>query len=227
MHKINIAVDGYASCGKSTLARDLARELGYLFIDSGAMYRAVTYYFIIHQIDLQSSPQIEAALNNIQITFQQNSASNQAQTFLNGQSIEAQIRDKAVSDFVSQVSTLEKGRTFLVRQQQAMGRQKGVVMDGRDIGTVVFPDAELKLFVTADIDVRTQRRYAELQAKGIHTTYEEVKQNLLERDRIDSTREVTPLRQAEDAILLDTSNLTREEQLSLVLEMLTEKQIYK
>ncbi len=223
MYKINIAVDGYASCGKSTLARDLARALGYLFIDSGAMYRAVTYYFITHQIDLDQSPQIEEALNDIQITFQLNPSYNQAQTFLNGQNIEAQIRDKAVSDFVSEVSSLEKVRTFLVRQQQAMGQQKGVVMDGRDIGTVVFPDAELKLFVTANIDVRTQRRYAELQAKGIPSTYEEVKQNLLERDRIDSTREINPLRQAEDAIVIDTTYHTKDSQLQAVLNLIKDK----
>lgn len=222
-HKINIAVDGYASCGKSTLARDLARALGYLFIDSGAMYRAVTYYFITHQIDLHQPPQIEEALNDIQITFQLNPSYNQAQTFLNGQNIEAQIRDKAVSDFVSEVSSLEKVRTFLVRQQQAMGQQKGVVMDGRDIGTVVFPDAELKLFVTANIDVRTQRRYAELQAKGIPSTYEEVKQNLLERDRIDSTREINPLRQAEDAIVIDTTHHTKDSQLQAVLNLIKDK----
>ncbi len=223
MYKINIAVDGYASCGKSTLARDLARALGYLFIDSGAMYRAVTYYFITHQIDLHQPPQIEEALNDIQITFQLNPSYNQAQTFLNGQNIEAQIRDKAVSDFVSEVSSLEEVRTFLVRQQQAMGQQKGVVMDGRDIGTVVFPDAELKLFVTANIDVRTQRRYAELQAKGIPSTYEEVKQNLLERDRIDSTREINPLRQAEDAIVIDTTHHTKDSQLQAVLNLIKDK----
>lgn len=222
-HKINIAVDGYASCGKSTLARDLASKLGYVFIDSGAMYRAVTYYFLTHQTDLTQQSQIEEALSHIKVSFQFHPSTLQLQTFLNAQNVETQIRDKAVSEFVSQVSSLEAVRKFLVRQQQEIGKNKGVVMDGRDIGTVVFPDAELKLFVTADIEVRTQRRYSELKSKGIEMSFEEVKENLQTRDLIDTTRAINPLRQAEDAILLDTSKLTREEQLFEALKLLAQK----
>ncbi|QQS27769.1 MAG: (d)CMP kinase [Sphingobacteriales bacterium] len=222
-HKINIAVDGYASCGKSTLARDLASKLGYIFIDSGAMYRAVTYYFLTHQTDLTQQSQIEEALSHIKVSFQSHPTSNQLQTYLNSQNVEVQIRDKEVSEFVSQVSSLEAVRKFLVRQQQEIGKNKGVVMDGRDIGTVVFPDAELKLFVTADIEVRTQRRYSELKSKGIEISLDEVKENLQTRDLIDTTRAINPLRQAEDAIMLDTSKLTREEQLFEALKLLAQK----
>ncbi|HRI26745.1 MAG TPA: (d)CMP kinase [Chitinophagales bacterium] len=221
--QINVAIDGYSSCGKSTLAKELAKALGYIYIDSGAMYRAVTYYVLTHHIDLNNAVELQNALNNIRITFESNSNTRQTETFLNGINVEAQIRDKAVSNLVSQVSAIKAVREMLVKQQQAMGNAKGVVMDGRDIGTVVFPDAEVKLFVTAHIAVRTQRRYAELIAKGIQTTPDEVQQNLQMRDHIDSTRSITPLQQAADAIVIDTTHLTREEQLKQAMEVVQQK----
>lgn len=187
------------------------------------MYRAVTYYVLTHHIDLNNAAELQKALNNIRITFELNANTQQTSTFLNGINVEAQIRDKAVSSLVSQVSAIKEVRSMLVKQQQVMGNAKGVVMDGRDIGTVVFPDAEVKLFVTADIAVRTQRRYAELTAKGIQTTPEEVQQNLEMRDHIDSTRSITPLLQAADAIVIDTTHLTREEQLKRAMEVVQQK----
>lgn len=218
--KINIAIDGHASCGKSTLARGIAKVLGYTYIDSGAMYRAVTLFFIRHpELNLHQLPDVQTAIEHIEIRFWYNSETGVADTLLNGENVEEAIRDKAVSARVSEVSTIAEIRQFLVKQQQEMGKNKGVVMDGRDIGTVVFPDAEMKLFVTANIEVRTQRRFAELQAKGITTTLEEVKHNLQERDRIDSTREVTPLLQAPDAILIDTSYIDKNEQQQQVLAL--------
>jgi len=223
MKKIVIAIDGYSSCGKSTLAKQLAKELDYIFVDSGAMYRAITLFFLSNNIDIQDVKAISAALNNITLTFKYNSLAGKSDIFLNGENVELQIREMRVNDHVSDVAALEAVRTFAVAQQQQMGQQKGIVMDGRDIGTTVFPDAELKIFVTADIDIRVQRRLLELREKNPSVTEAEVKQNLQWRDQIDSSREVSPLRQATDAIVLDNSKLTREEQLAIVLGWANDK----
>jgi cytidylate kinase len=215
--KIIIAIDGYSSCGKSTLAQALAKRLQYLHIDSGAMYRAVTLYFMRHNIDLEETQDVQDALEKISIylTFE-----NDVQvTWLNHENVEAAIRAPDVNMLVSPVATLPSVRRAMVAQQQRMGINKGIVMDGRDIGTVVFPHAELKLFLTADIDVRVERRWLELNEKGIVISREDVKLNLLERDRIDSTREDSPLRQAEDATVIDTSYLTPKEQLQIAYEL--------
>ncbi|OWY26208.1 cytidylate kinase [Sphingobacteriales bacterium TSM_CSM] len=222
--QINIAIDGHASCGKSTLAKAIARQLGYTYIDSGAMYRAVTLYFLRHpELDFSCLPDVETALQNVTISFTYNPETGMSETLLNGENVENDIRGREVSSLVSQISTIAEVRRFLVKQQQELGKNKGVVMDGRDIGTVVFPDAELKIFLTANLEVRAQRRYSELVAKGQQVTLEEVKQNLQERDITDSTREITPLLQAPDAILIDNSYITREEQLQLVLELVNKK----
>lgn len=215
MKKITIAIDGYSSCGKSTMAKDLAREIGYIYIDSGAMYRAVTLYclenglFTSEGIDTN---RLEAEMPNIRISFQLNPDTQRPMTHLNGENVEDRIRSMEVSSHVSPVAALPFVREALVKQQQEMGQAKGIVMDGRDIGTVVFPDAELKIFVTASAEIRAQRRYDELKAKGQEASFEEILQNVKERDYIDQNRPVSPLRQAEDAILLDNSHLTIEEQ---------------
>jgi len=223
MKKIVIAIDGYSSCGKSTLAKQLAKELDYIFVDSGAMYRAITLFFLSNNIDIQDVKVISAALNNITLTFKYNSLAGKSDIFLNEENVALQIREMRVNDHVSDVAALEAVRTFAVAQQQQMGQQKGIVMDGRDIGTTVFPDAELKIFVTADIDIRVQRRLLELREKNPSISEEEVKQNLQWRDQIDNSREVSPLRQATDAIVLDNSKLTREEQLAIVLGWANDK----
>jgi cytidylate kinase len=223
--KITIAVDGFAACGKSTLAKGLAKELGYVYVDSGAMYRAVTLYVIDHNIDINKAEEIQNALNNIQIGFKNINGNNH--TFLNGKDVEKEIREMSVSSLVSPVSAISSVRRFLVHRQKEMGKQKGIVMDGRDIGTVVFPDAELKMFMTASIVVRTERRVLELREKGItDLNYRVIENNLLERDRIDSTRLDSPLTKAEDAIEIDNSNLSVEDQLELALE-LVEKVVSK
>ena len=215
MKKITIAIDGYSSCGKSTMAKDLAREVGYIYIDSGAMYRAVTLYclenglFTNEGIDTE---RLEAAMPNIRISFELNPETQRPMTFLNGQNVEDRIRTMEVSNRVSPVAALPFVRKALVELQQEMGRAKGIVMDGRDIGTAVFPDAELNIFVTASAEIRAQRRYDELKAKGQEASFEEILTNVKERDYIDQNREVSPLRQAEDALLLDNSNMTIEEQ---------------
>ena len=223
MKKIVIAIDGYSSCGKSTLAKQLAKELDYIFVDSGAMYRAITLFFLRNNIDVQDAKAILAALEKITLTFKFNTLTGTSDIFLNGENVELPIREMKVNDRVSEVAALEAVRTFAVTQQQLMGVQKGIVMDGRDIGTTVFPDAALKVFVTADINIRVKRRLLELREKNPSITEEEVKQNLQLRDQIDSTREVSPLRQAADAIVLDNSKLTREEQLAIVLEWANDK----
>lgn len=202
-----IAIDGFSACGKSTLARAMARELGYRFIDTGAMYRMVTLHFLRENVDIDDAGAVAGALDGLRVDFVP--GSNHA--LLNGEDVEADIRQPAVSGFVSPVAAVSAVRRWVVPQQQEMGKAGGIVMDGRDIGTVVFPDADLKLFVTASTDVRTDRRLAEMAAKGIATTRAEVAANLLERDRIDSTRADSPLRQAEDAIVIDNSDLTLEE----------------
>ena len=210
MKKIVIAIDGHSSCGKSTMAKDLAKKIGYIYVDTGAMYRTVTLYALRNNL-LDDSEALEKALGDINITFQLN-ADGRPETYLNGENVEKEIRSLEVSNHVSPIATLPFVRTFLVAQQQAMGKEKGIVMDGRDIGTVVFPDAELKIFVTASAEVRAQRRYDELKAKGQEASYEDILKNVVERDYIDSHREVSPLRKADDAIELDNSNLTIPEQ---------------
>ena len=215
MKKITIAIDGYSSCGKSTMAKDLAREVGYIYIDSGAMYRAVTLYCLENQLFTEEgidTIRLEAAMPGIQISFQLNPETGRPMTFLNGANVEDRIRTMEVSNHVSPVAALPFVREALVKLQQEMGKEKGIVMDGRDIGTAVFPDAELKIFVTASAEIRAQRRYDALQAKGQEASFDEILANVKERDYIDQNREVSPLRQADDALLLDNSNLTIEEQ---------------
>ncbi|MFN7327386.1 MAG: (d)CMP kinase [Chitinophagales bacterium] len=214
---IIIAIDGFSSCGKSTLAKALAKKLDYLYGDSGAMYRAVTLYFLDNLVNYHEPAEVEAALTHIQIHFERLNGENT--TFLNGQNVEKEIRSMRVSEHVSPVSAIPAVRRAMVRQQQRMGEQRGIVMDGRDIGTVVFPDAELKLFLTADPDVRTSRRHLELVGKGIDADWDNIRHNLLERDHIDSTRSDSPLRQAEDALVIDNTLLSETEQLEKALEM--------
>ncbi len=223
MKKIIITLDGYSSCGKSTLARQLANELNYVFIDSGAMYRAITLYFLRQHIDWNNTDEIVQALGEITLDFQYNELTGQSDMFLNDENVEALIRDMLVSEHVSEVAALKEVREFGVAQQQQMGEKKGIVMDGRDIGTTVFPHAELKIFVTADPSIRVERRFKELYAKNPNITIEEVQTNLEMRDYIDSNREFSPLRKAADAIDLDNSNLTREEQLAMALQWAKEK----
>ena len=215
MKKITIAIDGYSSCGKSTMAKDLAREVGYIYIDSGAMYRAVTLYCLENQLFTAEgidTARLEANMPGIHISFQLNPETGRPMTYLNGVNVEDRIRTMEVSNRVSPVAALPFVREALVKLQQDMGKEKGIVMDGRDIGTTVFPEAELKIFVTASAEVRAQRRYDELKAKGLEASFEEILANVKERDYIDQNREVSPLRKADDAILLDNSYLTIEEQ---------------
>lgn len=221
MKKIIIAIDGFSSCGKSTLAKALAKALNYGFVDSGAMYRAVTLYLLEQEVPIHDLEAVEAALANIRIRFQAEASGNR--TYLNGQDVEDKIRTMRVSDKVSPVAAIPIVRRAMVQQQQEMGAEKGIVMDGRDIGTVVFPEAELKIFVTADPGVRAQRRYLELQRKGQVVALEQVRKNLAERDHIDSTRADSPLRQADDALVLDNTNLTPEEQLQVALDWANER----
>lgn len=220
---IIVAIDGYSSCGKSTLAKQLAALLGYNYIDSGAMYRAITLYFLRHHIDYSDHAAVARALENITLSFEFNKEHQQSEMHLNGENVALSIREMAVADKVSEVAAIHEVRVFAVAQQQQMGRRKGIVMDGRDIGTVVFPDAELKVFMTADPAVRVLRRYDELLATNRNITLEEVKHNLELRDYIDSNREESPLRQADDAIVLDNSHLTREQQLEMVLNWVKER----
>ena len=216
MKKITIAIDGHSSCGKSTMAKDLASKIGYTYIDTGAMYRAVTLYALQHGLFNDDGSirlaELEAAMPDIRITFRFNEETRRPDTYLNGVCVEREIRGMEVSAHVSPIATVGFVRTAMVAQQQEMGKLKGIVMDGRDIGTVVFPDAELKVFVTASAEVRAQRRYDELKAKGDEASFDEILENVKERDRIDSSREVSPLRQADDALLLDNSHLTIPEQ---------------
>ena len=223
MKKIIITLDGYSSCGKSTLAKQMAAHLNYVFIDSGAMYRAITLYFIRHRIDVTNSDAVIEALTHIHLAFKLNEQTGRADMFLNNENVEEEIRGLEVSNNVSQVAALEPVRIFSVAQQQLMGTQKGIVMDGRDIGTAVFPEAELKIFVTASPEVRVERRYQELVAKDPAITKAEIQANLEMRDHIDSTREFSPLKQAHDALVLDNSSLTRDEQLDLALSWAQER----
>ena len=216
--KIIIAIDGFSSCGKSTLAKRLATQLSYTFIDTGAMYRAITLYFLRNSVDLSNHQAIEAALQNIELHFELNNATKQSEIFLNGENVAHLIRELLVADKVSEVAAIKEVRHFAVAQQQVMGAKKGIVMDGRDIGTVVFPEAELKIFMTADPETRVLRRFDELYAINPHISIDEVRHNLELRDYIDSNREESPLRQAEDARILDNTHLDREQQFALVLE---------
>jgi cytidylate kinase len=221
MKKITIAIDGHSSCGKSTMAKDLAREVGYVYVDTGAMYRCVTLYALRHGLFTAEGIQEEAlrqAMPQIQITFRFNAEKGRPDTYLNGELVEDLIRSMEVSNHVSPIATLGFVREAMVAQQQQMGKDKGVVMDGRDIGTVVFPDAELKIFVTASAEVRAQRRYDELKGKGMEADYEEILKNVQERDYIDSHRAVSPLRKADDAIELDNSHMTIAEQKAWLME---------
>ncbi len=224
MRPIVVALDGYSSCGKSTIAKELSRVLNYKYVDTGAMYRAVTLYFIQHKIDFKDIEQVKEALHHITITFKIDSSTQIQETFLNGENIENEIRvNPRVAGYVSDVSAISEVRRFLVKQQQQLGKERSIIMDGRDIGTVVFPDAELKLFITADPQIRAQRRFAELIEKGKETTIEEVLANLEKRDYIDSHREDSPLMKADDAIEIDNSHMTHDEQLYLILNLVKEK----
>ncbi len=234
MKKITIAIDGHSSCGKSTMAKNLAREVGYVYVDTGAMYRCVTLYALRHGIFQKVSGEgqevrevideeaLRQQMPDIQITFQFNPETGRPDTYLNGELVEDQIRTMEVSNHVSPIATLGFVREAMVAQQQLMGQGGGVVMDGRDIGTVVFPNAELKVFVTASAEVRAQRRYDELKGKGMEADYADILKNVQERDYIDSHREVSPLRQADDAILLDNSHMTIAEQQQWLLERFRE-----
>lgn len=217
MKKIIITIDGWSSCGKSTLAKQLAKALGYVYIDSGAMYRAITLYFLRNAVDWANKKEVTKALENITLEFEHNDKSNQSEILLNGENVEYMIRDMIVAEKVSDVAAVKEVREFAVDQQKKMGKKKGIIMDGRDIGTTVFPRAELKFFMTADIAVRVERRFKEMYEKNPNVTIEEVKSNLEMRDYIDSNREVSPLRQAKDAIVLDNTNLTMEQQLKFAL----------
>lgn len=221
--RINIAIDGLSGCGKSSTAKAVAKELGYTFIDTGAMYRSVTLYFIRNNVDINDSAAVDLALSQIKIEFRYNKDLQKAETYLNQQNVENEIRKVYVAEQVSQVAALKPVRVAMVKQQQEMGRSKGVVMDGRDIGSVVFPDAELKVFMTASTDVRALRRVSELEAKGEKVDFQEIKKNLEDRDRIDSTRVESPLIKVDDAVEIDTSHLQFNDQVEKVLTLATEK----
>jgi len=223
MPKIIIAVDGYSSCGKSTTAKGVATYLGYSYIDTGAMYRAVTLYFHTYHISLTNPKEIVKALENIKIDFRRNPETTRNEAYLNGLNVEDEIRKLYIANWVSEVSAISEVRRAMVAQQQRMGKARGAVMDGRDIGTVVFPDAELKVFMTADPVIRAQRRQIELLAKGEMLDVNEILQNIKKRDFIDTTRADSPLRQADGAILIDTSFMTLDEQIEMVTELADEK----
>jgi cytidylate kinase len=215
--KIIITIDGWSSCGKSTLAKQLAKQLGYVYVDSGAMYRAITLYFLRNHIDWTDKKEVKQALQEIHLDFHFNEKAETSEMYLNDENVEYVIRDLVIAEKVSDVAAIREVREYAVAQQQKMGKKKGIVMDGRDIGTVVFPKAELKIFMTADNAVRVERRFKELYEKNPNVTIEEVKANLEMRDYIDSHREVSPLKKADDAIVLDNTNLTPEEQLRKAL----------
>ena len=219
LHKIIVTIDGLSSCGKSTLARQLAKKLGYIYIDSGAMYRAITLYFLRNNIDFTDGKDIRKALENISIDFLVNETSEQTEIFLNGENVEYIIRDLVVAEKVSEVAAINEVRKFAVEAQQNLGIGKGIVMDGRDIGTTVFPDAEVKLFMIADEAVRVERRFAEMFSKNPNVTIDEVKNNIAMRDYIDSNRDISPLRKAEDAVELDNTNMSEKEQLATAFKL--------
>src|SRR5690554_1149473 len=223
MKKIVIAIDGFSGCGKSTTAKEVARILGYTYIDSGAMYRAVTLHFLNRFANLTNPREIQNALQTFKIEFHKDEMTGDQKTFLNGLNVEKEIRSMKVSGMVSEVSKIKAVRTELVAQQKRLGRHKAVVMDGRDIGTVVFPEAELKVFMTADINIRAERRQQEILERGQLVKLEDVIYNLKERDRVDSTRQESPLVKAADALEVDTSYLTFEEQVSTIVDMAKKK----
>lgn len=227
MKKIVIAIDGYSSCGKSTMAKDLAREVGYIYVDTGAMYRAVTLFAMRNGVfDAEGNideARLKALLPDVKLTFKLNSETKLPEVCLNGECVERDIRTLEVSQHVSPIATLPFVREKLVEQQQAMGKEKGIVMDGRDIGTVVFPNAELKIFVTASAEIRAQRRFKELEAKGMPADFDEILQNVEQRDDIDTHRETSPLRQADDALVLDNSHLTIADQKVWLMEKFNER----
>lgn len=223
MKKIIITIDGYSSCGKSTLAKALASELNYVFLDSGAMYRAITLYFLRNHIDWNKPAEVIPALQNISLEFLWNNESNCCEMYLNDENVEWLIRDLIVAESVSEVAAVREVREFAVAAQRKMGKGKGIVMDGRDIGTTVFPKAELKIFLTADPSVRVERRFKEMYEKNPNITIDEVKSNLEMRDYIDSNREFSPLRKAKDAITIDNSRMTAKEAVKLVLKLAKEK----
>lgn len=222
MKKITIAIDGHSSCGKSTMAKDLAKEIGYIYVDTGAMYRAVTLFAMRHHVfdddGAIKEEELKRLLPNVTISFRINEETHLPETCLNGECVEREIRSLEVSQHVSPIAALPFVREKLVEQQQAMGKEKGIVMDGRDIGTVVFPDAELKIFVTASAQIRAERRYKELKAKGMEADFGEILKNVEQRDYIDTHRATSPLKQADDALVLDNSNLTIAEQKKWLLE---------
>jgi CMP/dCMP kinase len=223
MKNIIITIDGWSSCGKSTLAKQLAKALGYIYIDSGAMYRAITLYFLRNHINWLDTEQVNTALANISIAFKFNNKNQQSEVYLNEENVEYVIRDLIIAEKVSDIAAIKEVRAFAVAQQQKMGEQKGIVMDGRDIGTTVFPDAELKFFMTADIAVRVERRYMEMVEKNPNISIEDVKANLEMRDYIDSNREISPLRKATDAIELDNTHIGIDEQLVIALQLASQK----
>lgn len=227
MKKIVIAIDGFSSCGKSTMAKDLAREVGYIYVDTGAMYRAVTLFAMRNDVfDAEGNideTRLKALLPDVKLTFQLNNETKQPEVCLNGENVERYIRTLEVSQHVSPIAALPFVREKLVEQQQAMGNEKGIVMDGRDIGTVVFPNAELKIFVTASAEIRAQRRFKELETKGMPADFDEILQNVEQRDYIDTHRETSPLRQADDALVLDNSHLTIAEQKVWLMEKFNER----
>ena len=222
MKRITIAIDGFSSCGKSTMAKDLAKTIGYVYVDTGAMYRAVTLFALRNGLFDEEgnvkTDELEARMDEVNVSFQFNAEAGRPDTYLNGELVEGEIRSMEVSEHVSLIAAIPFVRTAMVAQQQQMGRDKGIVMDGRDIGTTVFPDAELKVFVTASAEVRAERRYKELLGKGMEADYDEILKNVQERDYLDSHREVSPLRKADDAIELDNSYLTIDEQNAWMLE---------
>lgn len=227
MKKITIAIDGFSSCGKSTMAKDLAREVGYIYVDTGAMYRAVTLFAMRNDVfDSEGNideTRLKALLPDVKLTFQLNNETKLPEVCLNGENVERYIRTLEVSQHVSPIAALPFVREKLVEQQQAMGNEKGIVMDGRDIGTVVFPNAELKIFVTASAEIRAQRRFKELETKGMPADFDEIQQNVEQRDYIDTHRETSPLRQADDALVLDNSHLTIAEQKVWLMEKFNER----
>lgn len=227
MKKITIAIDGFSSCGKSTMAKDLAREVGYIYVDTGAMYRAVTLFAMRNDVfDAEGNideTRLKALLPDVKLTFQLNNETKLPEVCLNGENVEQYIRTLEVSQHVSPIAALPFVREKLVEQQQAMGNEKGIVMDGRDIGTVVFPNAELKIFVTASAEIRAQRRFKELEAKGMPANFDEILQNVEQRDYIDTHRETSPLRQADDALVLDNSHLTIADQKVWLMEKFNER----
>jgi cytidylate kinase len=220
--KIIITIDGWSACGKSTLAKQLAKELGYIYVDSGAIYRAITLYFLRNHVDWTDRKEVKKALTEISVSFSYNQKTEASEIYLNDENVEYVIRDLVVAEKVSEVAAIKEVREYAVAQQQEMGKKKGIVMDGRDIGTVVFPKAELKIFMTADNAVRVERRFKELYEKNPNITIEEVKTNLELRDYIDSHREISPLKKAGDAILLDNTQLTEREQLQKALKWASE-----